>query len=378
MKLQIRGDKTRILLVALVTFVFAGCGGHDGTVPVTPTSLQSETSKVRDHYIYVTNPGNFSVTIYPTGETGNVTPTSTIIGSNTGLFGPRGVAVDKVGEIYVKNYDSSITVYSAGATGNATPISTIIGSGNVSVGNGPIALDAAGNIYVAYCTLVGTFPNLSCTFSVLVYSAGATGNATPIATISGNNTGLDGPDGVAVDKAGKIYVMNSGNNSITVYGPGATGNATPTATIKGSNTGLDSPEGMAVDKEGKIYITNLGPINISTNKAVLRPFGVAVNDAANDIAAAAVANEFPNSSVTVYRPGANGNASPIATIRGSNTGLAIPLGVALDKEGKIYVVNWLTPSLTVYRPGATGNASPIATIVGSNTSMFNPSSVTVH
>jgi hypothetical protein len=43
-----------------------------------------------------------------------------------------------------------------------------------------------------------------------------------------------------VDGAGNIYVANSGGN-ITVYAPGASGNATPTATIAGSNTGLNSP-----------------------------------------------------------------------------------------------------------------------------------------
>ena len=78
--------------------------------------------------------------------------------------------------------------------------------------------------------------------SITVYAAGASGNATPVATIAGGNTGLNTPTGIALDGAGNIYVANElgfSSNSITVYAAGASGNATPTATISGSNTGLN-------------------------------------------------------------------------------------------------------------------------------------------
>src|SRR2546427_8678105 len=75
--------------------------------------------------------------------------------------------------------------------------------------------------------------------SITVYAAGASGNATPTATIAGDNTGLFGPVGIALDGAGNIYVTSG--NSIMVYAAGASGNAPPTATISGSNTGLGTP-----------------------------------------------------------------------------------------------------------------------------------------
>jgi len=59
-----------------------------------------------------------------------------------------------------------------------------------------------------------------------------------VATIAGGNTGLQEPIGIALDGAGKIYVTNVVSNSITVYAAGASGNATPTATI---NTELNGP-----------------------------------------------------------------------------------------------------------------------------------------
>jgi len=50
-----------------------------------------------------------------------------------------------------------------------------------------------------------------------------------------------------------LYVANSScpscgaPASVTIYPAGATGNATPTATIAGSSTGLSVPTGIAVD-----------------------------------------------------------------------------------------------------------------------------------
>src|SRR2546427_70484 len=128
----------------------------------------------------------------------------------------------------------SMAVYAAGAGGNAAPAATIAG-GNAGLNSAfGIALDGAGNIFV---TNQGSN-------SITVYAAGASGNATPTATIAGGNTGLHSPAGIALDGAGNIYVTNVSlisPNSITVYAAGASGDATPTATIAGVNTGLNAP-----------------------------------------------------------------------------------------------------------------------------------------
>ncbi len=52
-------------------------------------------------------------------------------------------------------------------------------------------------------------------------------------------TGLNGPSGIAVDAAGKIYVTNTGNNTLTTY---TTAGVPTTPTI----TGLNGPYGVAV------------------------------------------------------------------------------------------------------------------------------------
>ena len=93
--------------------------------------------------------------------------------------------------------------------------------------------------------------------SVTVYAEGATGNATPIQTISGSYTGLSSPNDVASDTSRDIYVANDGNSSATVYSAGATGNVAPIQTITGSMTGLYYPDGIALNPlNGNIYVAN--------------------------------------------------------------------------------------------------------------------------
>jgi hypothetical protein len=102
-----------------------------------------------------------------------------------------------------------------------------------TAGPAGIAFDGAGRLYVANSN------------SILIYAAGATGDATPVATIAGPSTGLAGAKTPAFDGTGRLYVVIS-NTSITVYAAGATGDASPIATITGPSTGLSAPLGVAV------------------------------------------------------------------------------------------------------------------------------------
>jgi len=122
----------------------------------------------------------------------------------------------------------------------------------------------------------------------------------PTATIAGGNTGLDNPAGIALDGAGNIYVTNATSHSITVYAAGASGNATPTTTIAGGNTGMFIPVGIALDGAANIYVAN-------------------------------ARSNFGVGSITVYAAGASGNATPMATIAGGNTGLNQPALITFQR-----------------------------------------------
>src|ERR1700730_17937093 len=80
-----------------------------------------------------------------------------------------------------------------------------------------------------------------------------------------------------------------------------------------------------------------------------------------------------NAQINVYRVGEPGNTAPIAVIAGPHTGLKLPINVALDSAGEIFVrqsdgVN--SYQVLVFAPGSVGDVSPLRVIAGSNTSLI--------
>ena len=192
------------------------------------------------------------IVVFAANAVGEVTPIATIVGSNTRLTQPTGLALDQAGRLFVANTSSdSILVFGNGARGNVPPGAAIGGSNTLLNAPEGIALDLHGKVYVTH--LLGN--------SVVVFGASAIGNAAPVDTIAGPNTGLDTPVGIALDPGGRLYVANYGsgaanNSSVTVFAAGAHGNATPLATIKGDSTGLDQPVGIGLDAAGRIYVAS--------------------------------------------------------------------------------------------------------------------------
>ncbi len=302
--------------------------------------------------LYATNASSYdSVTVYAASASGNARPIATIEGGDTGLSDPAGIALDSKGNIYVVNRPfGSVTVYAPGSNGNAGPTATIMGSATGLANPAAIALDSSGNIYVANGEQAGAY-------SILVYPAGSDGNVKPSATISGSQTGLAVPWGVAIGRDGKIYVSNCGScvqdrkvpDSITVYAPGSHGNVAPVAIISGDKTGLNSPAGIAVDSVGNIYVTN---------DVLVSPSGGG------------------DDKITVYARGSDGNTAPKATLFA--LGLAYPEGILVDSGGNLYVANDGTTmgradSILVYPP----NSLVPSKAIGLETALEGPSGIAV-
>jgi len=326
--------------------------------------------------LYVANPCGGSIVVFAAGADGNAIPTRTIAGSNTGLDGPSGIALDGARNVYATNAGyatnvGSVTVYAAGTSGNTIPTRTIVGC-HTGIGYpwGPrgVALDAAGNLYVA-----AHIP----AFAIMVYAAASSGNATLSSTITGCQSGLNGPMGIARDAAGTLYVANHLSGTITVYAAGASGNVAPIRTIAGANTGLSSPNGVALDAASNLYVANwpssitvyasgatgnVAPIRTISgfNTRLVFPMGIAV-DAAGRIY---VANEGSNGNgagVTVFAPGVTGNAAPTAIIAGTpRSGPFYPQGIAVDAGGTIYVTDaaYPTPTIRIYALDESGKFAP--------------------
>jgi len=206
--------------------------------------------------IYLADSGGTNMTariaVFAANSDGNVPPIATIAGDKTGLADPSGLALDSAGDLYVLNDTGgddkrgSIAVYPPGTNGNVAPKATIadgVHDKNTQL-NTPkgLALDSAGNIYVTNASGIDT---------VTVYAAGKFGNVAPVKIISGADTGLNLPHGIGVDSDGTIYVSNDGSDNkgidaVTVYAPGSSGDAKPIAAISGPLTGLEKPDGLAV------------------------------------------------------------------------------------------------------------------------------------
>jgi hypothetical protein len=148
------------------------------------------------------------ILIFPPGSNGDSPPIRTITGPNTGLMSLQAIALDSHGNIYVTGNDErgihggvgTITVFAAGADGDVKPLAIINGPSPRHVPHmipifrlGAIAVDPPGNIYVA-----GASSDPESEESILVYPPHASGNAKPIATISGDNTAIFGPEGIAI------------------------------------------------------------------------------------------------------------------------------------------------------------------------------------
>lgn len=87
-------------------------------------------------------------------------------------------------------------------------------------------------------------------------------------------------------------------------------------------------------------------------------------------------NSGAGNTISVYAPGATGNATPIGSFSAAGaTPFFDPDGVTVDSSGDIYVVGYRDNAIYEFAPGASGSVAPIAIISGSNTGMMGPTRI---
>ncbi len=224
------------------------------------------------------------------------------------------------------------------------------------------------------------------------------------------DTKLDGPQGVAVDSAGKVYVVNAGGverpGSLVVFGPHG---SAPLAFEAGSYGSFEHPSAVAISPQGGVYAATgdihtwphgsiaifrlsqdgklLGTGSIATRfKQSNRGSGIIAPDTKlGSVAALALdgngnmftVSRYQGPSINEYPAGSRENVAPTAMIRGARTALRAPTGVAVDTRDNIYVTNASPDEVIKYAAGANGDAAPAAILAGPDTGLDRPIAIAV-
>jgi len=151
------------------------------------------------------------------------------------------------------------------------------------------------------------------------------------------SSGINLPVNVAVDLHGTLYVANNGNSTVTEYPFGKT---SPSVTLSGGQ--LVYPNGIAVDNKGTVYVTSgatagscyvlVYPKGASTPSEQINgfdlPVGLAIDKSGNLYVGDALQNavwEVPSGSTTPSKL--------------SLDGLDDPVGLAIDSSNDLWVAN---------------------------------------
>lgn len=216
------------------------------------------------------------------GQTGFLSSTAATTAS--GLHGPYGMAFDSSGNFWVGDYwNNRVVEYPKGSgftTGESA--SLVIGQSGFGSGgsattatgeNGPIgvAFDSSGNMWVGEINnnRVVMYPKGSgfTTGEAATVVIGQTGFTSLVSATTA--TGLYGPESIAIDPAGNLWVADFGNNRVLEYlhGAGFTtgqaaslvlGQADFTSGMSHTTaTGMSGPAGIAFDSSGNVWISDL-------------------------------------------------------------------------------------------------------------------------
>jgi trimeric autotransporter adhesin len=346
------------------------------------------TANVRAQYLYTFAGNAFGATTGTGGYTGDGGQAKL-----AELNAPTGVCYDGAGNVYIADRNNNVVrkVNTAGVISTFAGTSAAGYSGN----NGPataaklnrpysVASDKTGNIYIAdYGNNVIRKVNTSGVITTYAGTGtvGFTGDAGP-ATIAR----LNGPEGLAVDSLGNLYIADASNNAIrmvTVSGIISTlaGNGTSGHTGDGSlasGATLSGPAAVALDPYGQIYIAdyfNHAIRKIDTAGVIHTIAGTGIAGFGGDNGPAVTAQlRFP-SGVAVFGFGPvyisdEGNnvvrmingAGMISVVAGNYTngyagdgGLAVsgelssPKGIAVDALNRLYISDFDNNTIRIVR-----------------------------
>jgi sugar lactone lactonase YvrE len=276
---------------------------------------------------------------------------------------PSDLVVDSSGNVFIADTDNFVIREVSG--GN---IQTIAGNNTLAYsGDGGSALNAElnypGSVYIDGSGDIFIADSLSSVIREVVVSTGNIQTVAGTGVVCAASTGacgdgaaatsaqLNTPYGVFLDAAGNIYIADTENNRVRVVNPSASaitiaGVAVPAgdiATVAGDGTSgymgdgaaaisaeLSSPSGIFVDAAGDIFIAD-------TDNHAIREVTASTGLIST---IAGTGTQCPQSS------GACGDGASATAAE-----LGLPVGVAVDSAGNIYISDEYTNRIRVVNPG---------------------------
>lgn len=219
------------------------------------------------------------------------------------------MAVDPVHDEYFvgNSFAQAVLAFRASASGEAPPLRIIQGLNTKLAGGGRLDVDPQNNeLFVR-----------GNDGSILVFRREAQGDEAPVRILSGPNTQLSGGDsGVAVDPVNNVLVVAQGpgddgasSGSLLIFQRTAAGDTAPIGIIRGPKTGLHSANQIQVYPPRRQII----------------------------VAAPGVGERGPDyvkGFIAVWSLDDRGDVPPRAIIKGPNSGLVRPRGVAINPQHK--------------------------------------------
>jgi len=372
-------NTVRRITPARVVSTFAGTAGFGGSAD----GIGAAASFYVPLGIAVDNGGNVFVADGYNNTIRRITPTRAVstwaglagaIGSTDGTGGaarfnlPFGVVKDGSGNVYVGDYQNhtvrKITPGRAVSTlaGQVGGPGAVDATGGAARFNGPnsVAVDSSGNVYVADET-ANTVRKITPVGGVTTLAglAGIAGSADG----TGSAARFNRPEGVTVDSTSTVYVADQNNHTIRKITP--TGSVTTLAGFAGMSGSTDGtgsaarfnqPSSVATDGEGNVYVADSGNHTIRRITAVGEVTTLAGS---------------PGLAGSVDGPGAAAQFN-------------YPYGVAVDASTNVYVADAFNNTIRKITPA--GEVSTIAGLAGASgsvddtgtTARFNtPNSVAV-
>ena len=242
------------------------------------------------------------------------------------------ITIEVVPNLYVSDLENSDVVEWSPATGMQRTVATGL------TGPNGVALDASGNLYVSE-------------------SSGIVAKITPTGTTSTYISGLNAPSRVAVDVSGDVFVADTGNNDVV--------EKTAARVTKVVVSNLSGPIGVATDSKGNVYITQEAANNIlkvtpsGTQSTITASFSQANGIASDKHGDLWIADWGSSTIQRISKGGLQFNAGV--------TGLNHPNDVAFDAlSDDLYVADHDLSEVVLYTGGGVQSVVPLTGLSGPN------------